>query len=296
MAFNSPMLLALGLILSFVFFPTSLHLLDFMANVSAPLHQFCQEQWGPAKHFTTDTALFCGSGIEEEGRREPLVGAGLYHLVLFSGFHMGLLERFLRKWCTRRSLVPSLVLGFFALLSGWAGRVVRTFVRSLLRERKSTPRTLLLRSWLFCLALHPQWIHSLSLHLSAAAGLAFLNRSTSFARASLKVFVLLAPLFAGWAPLHPWIPLAGILLAPFALILWVSEALVEFVHPRGLDFLNRLDDGFRELLEALDRLHPAWAHFSSGSSDWGWFYILMLFFGLHLHEVLRERKKQRAPR
>lgn len=290
------MLLAVSLILSWLSFPTSLDLLDFVANVSVPLHKVCQENWEATRHFATSSALMCGAGIEFEDWREPLVGAGIYHLVLFSGFHMGFLERLFRRHFGHGSAWITVGLGFFALMSGWPGRVVRAFVRSGLRSRDSNTRTVLLRSWLFCIALHPQWIHSLSLHLSAAAGLAFMAGSKSYFRASMKVFFVTAPLFAGWAPLHPWIPLAGILLTPIALVLWLTEAVVELFVPRGFDFLNRLDDGFRQGIFALDRLHPSWMPFKSGSNEWGWLYILALFFLLHLRDVARDRKKQRALR
>lgn len=289
-------MLMISLFLCFFLWPYMIQLLPFMANVSDVFHHFCQSQVQSTPHAATNLALLCGQGMEFEEIRERIVGVGLYHFILFSGLHLVFLEhRFARTFPKKRALLPAMLL-VFALMSGWPGRVVRTWVRTLLRAPSVSPRSSLISSWLLCLFWHPQWIHSLSLHLSTAAGLVFLNEKGSFLRASFKVFLILSPLFAGWAPLHPFIPVLGAVLVPFASVLWVTEALVEFVDPRGWFVLNRADDLFQRVLVEAEALHPPFEKIKFDASSWGWAYVLLLFVVTHGWDVSEKRKKQRALR
>lgn len=243
-----------------------------------------------------NAALVCGEALSRRDERDLLVRAGLYHLIVVSGTHLVLLDRLLQIALPRRlRFLNPLFLGFFCLMSSWQAPVVRAWLQSCVRRKSESETAAALNAWLLCLALHPQWIHSLSLHLSAAAGLALIPRRRTRTGASLQVLAFLFPLLAGWAPLHPSVSIIAVFLAPPSLCLWAFAALTEVVNHPGWSVWNHLwIEWERVLFEVAAWQGPAWK-MSLQNRQWGSFWVLLLWLGVHFFQIRERRPSEALP-
>ena len=279
--------------LSYYAIPSSFYLLQILNEISRPLHDSCLQAFQGTAHFSINAALFCGEKIQDPEQRQLLVGAGLYHLVVVAGIHLNLLEKIARRLLPRpfQILIP-FGLGFYALVCAWDPPVVRAWIQSLLRRPPTSRWSTLFSSWFFCLALHPQWIHSLSLHLSVLAGLAFLSPHSTRLGQNLRVLLFHFPLLIGWTSLHPLIAVIGYFLTPFSLALWFTAGAFEYFWPRDFVFLNHLLDLWEVLLREANSLHPPFQKINLATSQWAWFFVALVFISLHSWNLLRAQKQK----
>ena len=289
------MMTLLFAVLSILALPFSLLSLDELMRLSAPVHEFCLSSLSDTAHFTISSALVCGENLTDPRLHLLFIQAGLYHVVVVSGAHLVTIELVLRRVLPVRfqTLIP-IGLGFYCLMSGWQPPVVRAWFHSLLRLNGAASRTALLGSWLLCLALHPQWIHSLSLQLSVLASLALVRRHKSPLLFCLQIFILMLPLLMGWSPLHPGVVVAAFFLAPISVGLWSMTSLLEFVKPEGFDVWNGLLHFWEQVLAEVAHWQAPLDRFSLETREWAWAYLLFAFLLIHSLETTRLRQKQRA--
>ncbi len=282
-------------ILSLFAIPSSLELLAFCKDLSAPLHDFCLSRWSDTAHSQSTSALLCGADLTDLTERQRLVQAGLYHLVVVSGTHLTFLNQVLHRVLPRRfTFFGPVCLGVFCLMSSWQPPVVRAWMQSLSRAAGRSPQVSLLDSWLLCLALHPQWIHSLSLHLSVAASLALVAKCPSPLKLTLRIVTFLSPLLAGWSILHPTVALLAVFLAPISLALWISTSYLEIINPDGFYFWNQLLIFWNQILDAVGSFNPPIQKLALQTGSWAWLYVLALFLWVHAWQILEARKKEKA--
>ena len=283
----------LALLLSFCAVPSSFLLLRFLNEISEPFHHSCLFAFQSTAHFSINAALFCGENIEDPRLRQLLVGSGIYHLVVVAGIHLHFIEKILRKMLPKyfHFLIPY-SLGIYALICAWHPPVVRAWIQSSLRQKTSSRLNTILSSWIFCLALHPQWIHSLSLHLSIMASLAFLTPSPSRMSQNLKVFAFHFPLLIGWTSLHPVIPLLGYFLMPFGLILWFSTGVIEFFYSRDFSGWNFLLEFWEKILVEANALHPVFEQINFSTNQWAWAVVALTLIYCHTWHLTFAQKQE----
>lgn len=282
-----------GLLLSLCFFPATGQLLSLFSAASAPVHKFCQNFLSGTAHESINRALLCGAELHEPELHLLLVEVGLYHLVVVSGAHLTFLERSFRRLLPVRAhaLLP-LFLGFYALVSGWQPPVVRAWIQcGLGTSARSSPADVL-KSWIWCLALHPQWIHSLSLHLSVVACLILtVSWRSSPLTLGFRMFLGLFPLLAGWSPLHPLISLIAVALAPVSLALWFATLGFELLNPSGFELWNGLLAAWESVLREVSRFQPPFEKNNLGQARTAWLYALILGCAFHFIGVRRRRRE-----
>jgi len=280
-------------LLSFIAIPYSIHLLDFFSAQSLPLHNFCLQAFDGSAHYLSSSALFCGEKVTDPQEKALLVNAGLYHLVVIAGFHLNLIERILNQALPPKlKLLSPLLLFGFCLMSSWQAPVVRAFLSSLSAKFGHPPRVRAVEAWLFCIALHPQWIHSLSLHLSVAASLALVPRppgNSSWTRGFL-VSSLTGPLLIGWAPVNFAVSAVAVLLMPMTLLLLALTAFFEISNPDGWAFWNFGLSLWNRFLREVGAWQWPLEKLNLHTSQWAWAYCLILFIALQVVETKRARR------
>lgn len=280
-------------LLSLCALPVSLDLLNSMSLISGPLHDFCLSKFDASTHSSLNSALFCGKSPTSDDERRLFLESGLFHLLVVSGAHLSFLERLLQKFKCEALSRP--ILFGFALMSGWQPPVVRSFLEAALRPQIATcdgSIRLVLNSWLWCLALHPQWVLSPSLHLSMAARLSLIPAENKELRLALLVLAALSPLMLGWGIVSPFLALISVVLAPPSLALWLCLGVTEFFYPAGFSGLNRLNDAWNRLLLETGTLAPVVPRWRSSASIWASLYLLALILILHTRQVRRRQNAE----
>ena len=209
-----------------------LDLPTFLTKLSDPFHKFCLDwsvSWGEFYHVAL--ALSCGSKKSSLQIFETFKHLGLVHLLVISGAHLALLEKFLTRIKT-----PQLGVGFFLLcftfMSGANPPVVRAFgfysfhlINKKFRLFYSPLESTIISSALI-VCLLPTWWGSLSFLMSVLASLLVHSHKTSFLRLCTRMYLGLIPVLIFLGIPHPlsilinWIftPIFTVLLFPLSLL------------------------------------------------------------------------------
>ncbi|MFN7730125.1 MAG: ComEC/Rec2 family competence protein [Bdellovibrio sp.] len=290
-----------ALLLSSHALPDSLNLLKLLAGFAQSMHEICLIKLSSSAHYDVNAALFCGKSPTSHELRLLYIESGLFHLLVVSGSHLTFLEMALRKILGARLakvLIPPVLL-VFAFMSNWQPPVVRAFfewaMRPALRSRQSRQSTerRVLESWLWCLALQPQWILSSSLHLSVAARIALVPKVKNEVIRALVILIFLAPLLAGWTVSSPWLAVISLLLAPASLTLWFAIGVTELFYPAGWSVLTEMNRVWDLILLQVGTLVPSVQKLSLGTRLWSPLYVAALLIMAHLWRVRQQRRWHR---
>jgi hypothetical protein len=285
-----------ALLLSSHALPDSLNLLKLLAGFALSMHEFCLIKLSSSAHYDLNAALFCGRSPTSSELKRLYIESGLFHLLVVSGSHLTFLEMGLRKLLGARLakiVVPPLLLAF-AFMSNWQPPVVRAFFEWAIRARASSAERRVLESWLWCLALQPQWILSSSLHLSVAARIALVPEVKNEVVRALMILLFLAPLLAGWTVSSPWLAVISLLLAPASLTLWFAIGVTELFYPPGWSVLTEMNRLWDLLLLQVGNLVPSVQKLSLGTRLWAPLYVGALLLVVHLWRI-RERRQWHRP-
>ena len=133
----------------------------------------CLSFFDDIAHTSLHQAFWCGQKIESYHLRTLFQKAGLYHILIISGWHISLMRHW-GPWAHPKApkmlkLLEPLGLIFYALIAGSQPPVIRALLECFLPHKSQSLRIFL--SFIFCLALFPAWAHSLSFALSLIARL-----------------------------------------------------------------------------------------------------------------------------
>lgn len=245
-----PLLLILSCLLCFF---RDLTLKQELQAWSFSLQSLCLEQWRAGDWAAIGGALVCGQDLGDGELKSLFLKLGLYHLLVVSGAHLIFLAELFQAW--GRRWMPAFVVGGillgFAMMTGLGAPLVRSGFEILLRRTGPdlARKERLFLSLLGALSFYPPWIHSLSLALSFAAGLA-LSLSTRPGRQALWMIALTLPLVIGFGTTNPLGLLMGFLLSsafesflfPISLIVIWSSHLQLWTEPILQGFLHILRD------------------------------------------------------
>ena len=248
-------------------------------------------------------ALLCGKKLPNGTIKNLFVHGGLIHLMIVSGAHLAFLDRFWKRlnFPFFPQVISLILLTSYALVAGLQPPVVRAlFVFMLFQISHSkklfwSPNLITQLSALLCIVYSPSWLHSISLHLSLLASLAF-NLSSSKLKSSFFVYACLFPILNRWQHLHPLTVLINWILAPFVgLFLLPLSMLTSLFHP-----LHHVTDACWHVI--LWFLHAMTGFLTQESSitwqlpeKWTGLYILILF-GCNELYLLYKRSKRIYPK
>jgi hypothetical protein len=203
--------------------------LDRLKTISEPIHQLCLSVFESSSKKSVHQALICGKNLSnqqaaERALKTTAIAVGIYHVLVVSGAHLTFLERVLSAIKTPSWLVKW-VLFLFALMAHWDPPVVRALFESILRSYTQNSWLSVFLSYLFSIALHPQWIHSSSLLLSLAARSALELPIQGRLKQSFLTSLFLWPLIHSWSPMQFTLILLNVLTAELSLAVWLFSVL-----------------------------------------------------------------------
>lgn len=195
-------------------------------NSKDMLHKICIGFFSDDTHSELTQALLCGKKLPKNDTRLLLSQAGMMHLLVVSGYHLGLFQKlwsfsFKKIWASTQ--IELLVLALYALMTDWQPPVVRALIERALKIKAHEHQAILL-SFIITILLHPTWASSLSLHLSLIArGAVYLSNKRS-------VFTLTGIVTASLSPLmlmhNPITSFFSLLVSPFFLLSILVHSLV----------------------------------------------------------------------
>lgn len=221
-----------------------------LATLSNQLQIFCENHVISNSQQDLQKALVCGINLPVSSLwKNLLVQTGLIHVIVVSGTHfitLLILINFLFKG-TARSIAGMVILTGYAMMTGLQAPAIRSLLTlslsSILFKLKIPHSALqiLLMSVIFCFGFNTEWVESLSLVLSAYAGLALCWRVQSQSTVRLfeqqtHFYLLLMPALSCFQNLNPIQFLANICFAPFLSLVLFPIAMVGMIIPH-LNFL-----------------------------------------------------------
>lgn len=166
-------------------------------STSPELHQLCLNIFESSPEKDLHQAFFCGRKLPWGSDRLWLSQCSLIHVLVVSGFHLGLVKKFFRFMGVTghysREALESILLGIYALMTTFQPPAVRAWLESSL-SRRYPPWVAIGLSSLGSLLIDPQWFLSLSWQLSVCARVALGWGGTSGFKLLLRVYLLLIPL------------------------------------------------------------------------------------------------------
>lgn len=218
--------------------------------------------------------------------------------MVVSGAHLLFLERLWNKlplpFFKQTGLFLFLV--FYALITHLHPPVVRSlfsfFLFQINRRFKLFWSQALIThlSGILCLFYSPQWIHSVSLHLSWLAGLAQ-TFSTSSIKRSLFTYIIVFPIISQWQFLHPLTVLINWLAAPVIGFVLLPLSFMTVAFPFLQGFSDRVWEGMFFILKFFNRMLPdfGWQPDLSVFKEYIWFYIGCVFLTVCLSGIWSKR-------
>jgi len=191
--------------------------LTSILNSKDLLHKTCTNLFSSAPHFELTQALICGKKLPKNETRLLLSQAGMMHLLVVSGYHLGLFQR-LWSLSFKKIFVSTKIelfaLALYSVMTGWQPPVVRALIERTLKTKVHEHQSILL-SFIITILLHPSWTASLSLHLSLIArGAIYISNGRSVFTLTSVVTVSLCPLLFMHNPVTSFFSL---LVSPFFL-------------------------------------------------------------------------------
>jgi hypothetical protein len=215
------MLLTISSLISYIF------LID-PGSFASTLHKFCADIFQESNLSDLNQALICGRSIRKSDFYISLSRAGLLHILVVSGYHLGIFHKILK--CLKNYIwLPNglafILMSLYALMTNWQPPVVRSLIEIFLHKRTPQHFAIIL-SWVVAIILHPEWTNSLSLQLSLIArGAIFLTQSRSLFLKNLLITLSIFPLISYHNPLITFVTLV---LSPILLFLLALNAAFEF--------------------------------------------------------------------
>ena len=275
---------------------------SLLQNVILFFHQSCLNRLPEQSIALPELqALVCGKNFSNPQAAELYISTGLIHLFVVSGAHLILLEKILQKSFLKIKKISYffilIILFIYCLACELNPPIARSFISLvissyLIRRHVRWPMSFrLLIVGLITLVLNPAWANSVSLQLSWIAGLVaainstYFTKHTAFFRQSLFFLLLWPMLIYLSVPSNLTIltnlilaPLLEFVLFPLSLLTWFFPK-IHFVFDLFIEYLN-------VLLSALEikKISQKSLSFST-LSNWGWVFIFLLHFYLHLFEI-----------
>jgi hypothetical protein len=215
-----------------------------------PTHDLCLRFFENSHERPVHQALVCGKSLShlnpyESTLKTTSIAVGIYHVLVVSGAHLTFLEKTLGRLKTPRWIIR-LILFLFAMMAHWDPPVVRALFESLIRSHSQRGWLNIFLSYLFSLALHPQWIHSGSLHLSIAARSALELPVAGSLKQAFLASLFLWPLIHAWSPMQFTLILLSVLTAEVSLAIWLLSTLAFSIWKFSTTALEFF--GFKETL------------------------------------------------
>jgi predicted membrane metal-binding protein len=233
-----------------------------LASLTSPLHYWCDSHFSTSQNSELLSAFLCGSDLLVPRTYETFRRLGLIHLIVVSGSHLIWLEFFIRSLC-RRVRFGHWLTAFVLMMFMFAARLDAPVLRaglSLGFSRASRRWSLgwtglhcALYAGMFCLALFPLWMGSLSLLLSWAAALVLASRAKGESmlwtqcRLYAVLFLCLLPL----APPHPLTIFMNLLLAPIVVGVLFPIGIAIFAWPASATYLDPIVSALTSVLDRL---------------------------------------------
>lgn len=248
-----------------------------LRNFSRPLESVCQSQFQSATLKNLGNALVCAQDLSPGASKDLFLQLGLYHVIVVSGAHLIFLSFLLTALSAPRAF-KFLLLFLFAVMTGLQAPVLRAGLQMLIpvvlpRQHRQS----LLISYLLCLALHPPWLHSVSLNLSMIAALGMQAELRPHRRA-LWILAFTLPLLLPYDHVNPLGSLFGLLLSPVCEALLFPICLLAWLFP----WLQALSE---TILAASLTVLQAFAEILPPPLDgpqliprtWIWVYVFVIF-------------------
>ncbi|PWU14509.1 MAG: hypothetical protein C5B49_13080 [Bdellovibrio sp.] len=243
---------------------------EFLFSWSMGAQEVCAAQFHGPLLSLLGGALICGKDLPPSDLKNLFIDDGLYHVLVVSGAHLTWITMLLgillqRTWGSEKSplslIFLTAFLTFYAFVTGIQPPVIRSlfqFLLLLFDRRGRMGAADILSSYFFCLAFHPAWVFSLSLHLSTVATLAFVLPMRLLWR-NFLVYFLALPLLMPLGIQSPqaaliatvFAPIIEVLMMPFFVVLMVLQPLQPYAEGALIPFLSVL----RELQSHLPPPH-----------------------------------------
>jgi ComEC/Rec2-related protein len=292
------------LIASIVALTTSLlELHNRLAVTSDQLQKICADHVPVGSSKDLQKALVCGIDLENSSPwKKMFIQTGLIHVIVVSGTHFLTLILLLNLFIKGRlqSFAIFFVLTAYALVTGLQPPAIRSLLTILLSWfffKLKIPHNslqILTASVVLCFGFDSQWTTSLSLILSAYAGLALCLPTHEQSKASLfekqtHFFILLMPVLATFQYLNPIQFLANIAFAPFlSLVLFPMAIAGIIVSPLNFIFEQTAKASFF----VLSQLQPLIPEAMPNKSENHFFALWIIWIAIWI--VLDFKTKKRA--
>ena len=274
-----------------------------LAEVSQNLRSECSSHLSQTQYHELNSALICGTNLQNLQTKNLFQFTGLIHLIVVSGSHLIFLQQIIAYFLSRilrrnaSFLITALILLFFTLMTGLQPPCVRAFVQLLIGKFNQECK-LFWRPWhsvfisgLICLSLFPEWLASLSLLMSwaCAFALSIPTRSQSHFKQHVVIYFILLPVLSSISIPHPFVILVNFIFAPIFGMIVFPMALISAVLP----YLNGVTDQlWRALLlclEVVQKFTPPLGAFKILTVyQWGFLFILHLT----LHFIFMKRSQR----
>jgi len=193
------------------------------------VHKLCAAIFSESELAELNQALICGTHLKNSEWKETLSKAGLLHLLVVSGYHLGILKivlNYISNWIPLSRSIQIALLTGYSVITGWQPPVVRSLLELLCLFRFKEHISII-ASWILSLVLHPNWAGSLSLHLSILARSAiFVSSRKSLFFANTLIVLSLLPLISFHNPLITFFTL---LISPVLLLALALNAFFELI-------------------------------------------------------------------
>lgn len=227
-------------------------------------------------------ALICAEKITDQNLNFLLSLSGLIHIFIVSGSQLSLLIATL-EFIKFPKFIRLPVLFLYSSLLNWQAPLLRGLSEQVLRlsrfcPRKNSYRKLLAGSIL--LIFMPNLLFSRSFVMSWVAALSsglIDIEPTSFkaaCKSQLYVYLGMAPLLFGFAPLHPISVLCNLLLAPLIGFVIFPFAVLSCCVPSLVNFFDSGIQILREGLQLLAPLSESPAEQTTMAMSWCWIYLV----------------------
>lgn len=286
---------AFSIFLGLLFLFNSLNLLNLLADHSKILQQLCISYVPNQSEYRDFTqAIVCGSTLPNNAFNQQLKDIGLIHLIVVSGSHLIFLSELINKFPFRHMVIRYLLLICFSLLTGFQAPVARALSHQILCDLQSAFRLnwsktqIVWNASLFCLALNPIWINSISFLLSWAASLALsLVEKPKGLKKHVLFFVIFSPLLAYISTLNPITILTNWLLAPIIGMVLFPLSLVSFLLTPLSPIVEVMWFTLDKVSFFISKLPLFDLDFRISSTIYLWIYIWLVHFGSHYRKVIK---------
>jgi ComEC/Rec2-related protein len=293
------------LIVSLIALTTNLlELHKYLAGFSDQLQNICANHVPNNSQQDLQKALVCGINLPTSSPwKNLLVQTGLIHVIVVSGTHfitLLILVNFLCKG-SLRSLASLVVLSSYAMMTGLQAPAIRSLLTlgfSTMLFRMKIPHNalqILMMSVILCFGFNAEWVESLSLILSAYAGLALCWRTSEQSTVRLfeqqtHFYLLLMPVLAGFQNLNPIQFLANICFAPFLSLVLFPIAMFGITFSRLNFVFEKLANGSFFTLQQLQLLIPEGSDVHNRQSFYGLWAIWLCIW---IYMDIRDRHRMR---